>query len=289
MILLQSKSDKAEKRRRRISRNHGRLMDLNERDGLRRLNRFYAKFLKTIFARVKQIGVVGFSDLDVWRPGEFTTAFNTQFLPLVNRGAWSGIQFETDHIGPERQSLFFGRRLFTQELVDPEPPPSIHVDVSPELQEAVKEYLRQKEQGVWSRSSWVVRSRLRRAIETAIQDGESFDQMQKRIQKNLRNVSKAQARRIARSETTGAMNYGQQVRRTDLGIEFKEWVSRIDNRTRGRDPKDIFDHLGADGEVVKNNEPFQRTGEPMMFPGDSNGSAGNVCNCRCSSVSHFDD
>ena len=54
----------------------------------------------------------------------------------------------------------------------------------------------------------------------------------------------------------------------------KEWVSVDDNRTREA-------HHHADGQVVPLDEPFIVDGEELMYPGDINGSASNVINCRC--------
>lgn len=89
--------------------------------------------------------------------------------------------------------------------------------------------------------------------------------------------------------TTNAMNFGQQIEREELEIDEKEWVSRLDNRNRGFDPKSAFDHVRPDGQVVSNGSAFMVSGELLRWPGDSSGSAGNVIQCRCASVAHFRD
>jgi hypothetical protein len=33
--------------------------------------------------------------------------------------------------------------------------------------------------------------------------------------------------------------------------------------------------------VVGINEPFMKSGAPLMYPGDPEGDAANVINCRC--------
>jgi len=85
-----------------------------------------------------------------------------------------------------------------------------------------------------------------------------------------------EARRIASTEMTRTEGYGgvEGYRQNDA-IEFKGWnCQKLDT---SRD-----DHLEADGQEVPLNDPFIVGGEMMEWPGDDTASAGNVCNCRCS-------
>jgi len=91
---------------------------------------------------------------------------------------------------------------------------------------------------------------------------------------------------IARTETIRASNAGSFEQMKEWGVRKKEWLSTQDDRTRGQDEKDEFDHFsdwpqGPNGEVVGIDEPFTGTGEEMMYPGDPSGSPGNFINCRC--------
>jgi uncharacterized protein with gpF-like domain len=101
-------------------------------------------------------------------------------------------------------------------------------------------------------------------------------------------ISKSRARTIARTETHGAANYGANVAAKRSGLPMnREWLSAQDTRTRTIENGDLFDHIGAMGQVVGPDEPFQIAKldggtEALMFPGDPNGSAANVINCRCS-------
>lgn len=52
------------------------------------------------------------------------------------------------------------------------------------------------------------------------------------------------------------------------------WATQGDERVRPA-------HDDADGQIVDVDEPFDVGGEPLMYPGDPNGSAENVLNCRC--------
>ena len=97
--------------------------------------------------------------------------------------------------------------------------------------------------------------------------------------------STARARLITRTETGRAMNTGAMFAAANSGVVVnKVWDSAQSNRTR-RIPRNQTDHLRMDGISVPFNQPFFVPGmkgfEAMMYPCDPQGSAMNVCNCRC--------
>lgn len=91
-------------------------------------------------------------------------------------------------------------------------------------------------------------------------------------------ASKSRAMTIARTEThsVAVMAVDTAIRTSVIGssLEKKEWNTFEDEATRE-------EHIQANGEVVGIDEPFVETGEEMQFPGDPNGEAWNVVNCRC--------
>ena len=124
---------------------------------------------------------------------------------------------------------------------------------------------------------------IRKILIQGMQEGWSINQMMKEIEKSGINVYRAEL--IARTETTRAANQGAMLGAISTGLQtMKEWISITDDRTR-RIPRNDYDHLHMDGKNVPVDEPFTvpglRTIDIMEFPGDPNGSAGNVCNCRC--------
>ena len=62
---------------------------------------------------------------------------------------------------------------------------------------------------------------------------------------------------------------------TVAGLMQKVWHTILDSKTR-------TSHARADGQTVDINQPFFVGGEPLRYPSDSRGSAGNTINCRCS-------
>lgn len=63
----------------------------------------------------------------------------------------------------------------------------------------------------------------------------------------------------------------------------KVWRSQGDSRVR-TDFDSNFNHLEADGQEVAANQPFNVSGESLLWPGDMSlgASIGNVAGCRCS-------
>jgi HK97 family phage portal protein len=76
---------------------------------------------------------------------------------------------------------------------------------------------------------------------------------------------------IARTETTGAANYGRQQQLISAGIKTNIWMAQPVGSTRPS-------HVELDGREVPIGQEF---GYGLRFPGDPNGGASEVCNCRC--------
>ena len=91
------------------------------------------------------------------------------------------------------------------------------------------------------------------------------------------SIWQTRARRIARTETTAALNAGSWKAARDEDAQFKYWVATADDRTRET-------HLEAHGECRGINMTFEVGGDELMFPGDTNASGEEVINCRCTLV-----
>lgn len=86
---------------------------------------------------------------------------------------------------------------------------------------------------------------------------------------------------IARTETVGAVNGGQEAVRESLALHGsrgrKKWVCMGDSRVRP-------DHLAAHGQTVGPDEEFSIGGARCKYPGDPSLPAAQRCNCRCSTI-----
>lgn len=79
---------------------------------------------------------------------------------------------------------------------------------------------------------------------------------------------------IARTEANRINNYASIEAARQGGLEKKVWVSALTSDTREA-------HAAADGQAVGMDDSFLVGGELLQYPGDPNGSAGNVINCLC--------
>lgn len=127
---------------------------------------------------------------------------------------------------------------------------------------------------------------LRRQMIDGISEGESVDQLADRIQRLYGFSQASRAPMIARTEAVGATNSGEILMYKQAGVTKKRWLSAQDERTRAS-------HLDADGQVVGIDETFTLSGTEgiaeLKHPGDPDGPAGEVINCRCTLIPVFDD
>ena len=92
--------------------------------------------------------------------------------------------------------------------------------------------------------------------------------------------SRSAAARIARTEAHTAAERGSHEAAQSLGIDMvKEWGATEGGRTRPT-------HARADGQIKELDEKFDVGADKLLHPGDPNGSAKEIINCRCVSLHH---
>ena len=116
------------------------------------------------------------------------------------------------------------------------------------------------------------------SVTSSILQGKSIPNIAKDLQTRIPDMNKASAIRTARTAVTGAQNAGRMdsyVAAEKMGIKLKKcWLATLDGRTR-------HSHAMLDGEKVDNEKKFSNG---CMFPGDPNGPAYEVYNCRCTLI-----
>jgi PBSX family phage portal protein len=117
------------------------------------------------------------------------------------------------------------------------------------------------------------------AIKASKEAGESIPQMQVRINETFIGMMDYETERIARTEATKSANVGRFEAYKEAGVKKKVWIGRDDGRERQS-------HIELNNMVVDIDEPFPNG---LMFAGDPNGSASEVCNCRCSIGAIYDE
>ena len=120
-------------------------------------------------------------------------------------------------------------------------------------------------------------------IQRGLTEGLSNREISKLILKTGNIRSGTRAMMIAQTETHTAMTYGIDEAVNSTGVEFeREWSTAGDQRVRPwPGSKSKFNHRLADGQTRKQKEPFDVSGEKLMYPGDPTGSGGNIIRCRC--------
>jgi hypothetical protein len=134
-----------------------------------------------------------------------------------------------------------------------------------------REVIRERIGGV----EMTTRANIIRAIARGFVDGLGQDKIAARILEVIPVISRARAKVIARTETHGAANYGSLQATLATGLDMdKEWLAAEDERTRDT-------HVAANGQTVGIEERFSIGGSFMAYPGDPEGPAEEVINCRC--------
>jgi len=116
----------------------------------------------------------------------------------------------------------------------------------------------------------------------AIVEGKSIREFQNDLMASY-SVSERRAELIGRTEIIRASNAGSLLGAQETGFPMKKyWLATRDNRTRGLNPKDIYDHYSMDeNNGIPLDQAFNVSGEQLQHPGDRAGSPGNTINCRC--------
>lgn len=119
-----------------------------------------------------------------------------------------------------------------------------------------------------------LKTSVRQEISRGIAQSLSFQEIARNL-KNMTNVDYNKSLRIAKTEGHRIQcesAYNVQVRAKQKGADVvKQWDSTLDSRTRDS-------HAKLDGEIVEVEEKFSNG---LLYPGDSNGIASEVVNCRC--------
>ena len=120
----------------------------------------------------------------------------------------------------------------------------------------------------------MLKKRITAEVSRSISSGMTFHQLALQLARKT-NIGYSNAVRIARTEghriqVQGTMDACYKAR--DMGADVvKQWDATLDGKTR-------HSHAILDGEIRELDEKFSNG---LMFPGDPNGIAAEVINCRC--------
>lgn len=121
------------------------------------------------------------------------------------------------------------------------------------------------------------REQLRKTLADGVVRGETVMQLSDRVKGIFDpNFMRYRALRIARTEVVASVNEGEMLVMQAEGVEKKKWVTAGDEHVRPTHQRE-----GA-GEPIPIDAMFPVT--RLYHPGDENGEAGEVINCRCCMV-----
>jgi hypothetical protein len=146
----------------------------------------------------------------------------------------------------------------------------------PEVQAAIREVL----EAMAERTNETTYNDLIDLFQEAEREGESIQQIMERLSAYFGGrKSDYETERIARTTMVGADSAGSLEGYRQSGVvDEKAWISALaPRRTRP-------EHAEAHGQQRKVDEAFLVGGEQLRYPGDPQGSPGNIINCLCAVI-----
>ena len=157
------------------------------------------------------------------------------------------------------------------------------------FREEIRSYLSNESAKKVTSISNTTRDRIRKALTAGSEAGEGIDKLARRLDGILKQTIPFRSEVVARTEVISASNLSSQATARSTGLDLnKEWIATRDDRVRGFELEDEFDHLAADGQTVHISQPYTVSGQQLMFPGDTSlgATAANVIQCRCTEGYH---
>lgn len=112
---------------------------------------------------------------------------------------------------------------------------------------------------------------IKEEIQTGFEQGESYEQIGRRINDRYDQINTGRANTIARTEAHASAQFGNLDGYKQTGVKTKIWVAVMDSSTRPS-------HQLLDGKERKIGQKFPNG---LRYPGDPQGPASEIVNCRC--------
>lgn len=126
-----------------------------------------------------------------------------------------------------------------------------------------------------------VDSQINDIIVNGYEEGMGIDKVSRDIRRRFGQLKTWESVRIARTEIHNSQCLGVIKGYEDMGVEYLQWSTARDSRVRGLKPKDSADHIHMEGEIIRMGGVFSNG---LMYPGDMNGPAAEIINCRCQAL-----
>ena len=155
---------------------------------------------------------------------------------------------------------------------------------STKITKAIKEERTKFLKGINRTTFNSLEKKIKKAIDESIVQGLTKTQLAKKIKAIEAGVFTdkiASAKAIARTETSALATATRDKIMKDEGVTNHEWVTEIDDVTRGGKSSDQADHISLDGEVRKLGDTFSNG---LTHPLENGAAPEEVVNCRCLTI-----
>lgn len=141
-----------------------------------------------------------------------------------------------------------------------------------------------QKQDFWREIQEATGTLITKVLTQSIAEGQTIDEMRKRLEQTFAGMSRVRAESIARTETTLGYSMGHQASYEGLAadgiLSEKEWLAVVDDDTRQT-------HADADGQKVAVNESFSIGSASAPYPGAATLPARERIRCRCTTAGVF--
>lgn len=122
----------------------------------------------------------------------------------------------------------------------------------------------------------IVNQTTKSIIEKSIEDmsGKSHEQFVAHLDSILSSSTASRIKLISRTEVAGSFNSGMIAAAKSSGMTRKQWVALSSENSR-------HSHASMTTEFINIDESFTLDGKSLSYPGDVDGDAEDVINCRC--------
>lgn len=120
-------------------------------------------------------------------------------------------------------------------------------------------------------------------VARSLQEGRTLVQMRRDVRTLFKDMRSYRVNRITNTIVVGAFEAGTLSSWQATGVTGKSWVSARDERVRGT--HDVREHPELQ-TVIPLEQSFVVGGAPLLYPGDPNGPAAQIINCRCTMAPH---
>ena len=118
---------------------------------------------------------------------------------------------------------------------------------------------------------------LKSSLQEGLTDGDTMAELEDRVKAVFQTATDSRAETIALTETTSAVNGGRMAAMVQAKVQKKGWQLGMNENHRATHIRAAMDY--KDGIPI--DQAFMVGGAALQFPGDPDGPAQEVINCRC--------